>query len=789
MKSEPTREGQVLVLLLEGRLDAQGALELDEVIRHQVLETDRALVFDMAGVTYLSSAGIRTIVALEKRMKARGGRIHLSGLQPYPHSVLEMTGFSTLLAIHPGREEAIRAAKTTITRDGGTAGHSPLTMHIRGAEFVVTCTGQGASTLRITGFPSDEGSAGREDVGAIPVAVSSSACSVGWGAPGLAADLAESPMGDLLTIGNVAAWLLPDDRDTLDYLVIDKKVSDIPLTTSFLISPSGSPGCEVQVRSDLPEGITLSDLFDSLVEIAGKVEPRYQGVFCISFCAESPEVRILGPGPADTRPWSSPSPATVAGCAVVVDTSSFPEHFSGVVADALIRHLPGQSGAVPRVTALVFHDLPTEERMAPCETVECGLSSGAPVLFRHLSTRTRISTATVQAFVISDISLYSGTKVVIEGDIPGWNPDYERIVKNVHHDCSEVRLHPISGGFSGSLVFRDEAYDHHGRREMPFVLKLDRWENIRAEIEGYEGHVKRYIQNNATQIIHQARSGEYGGILYTFVGIQGPQSRIFSLEDYYLTHSTGEVLAIFDILFRRVLRAWYGQPRLRDLPLYRLYGDIYNYEGVKRWAESRYGISPADESIDLPYGLGRSQNPLYFMETILPERRSWTWNVYEGSVHGDLNMKNVLMDEEKNLWLIDFAMTGHSHILRDIAKLESVLKFEMVPISSEERLLGLVKLERVFLRPERLGEIPEVPEWIGDPDTVKAFRVVQQLRRYSDTITLLDEDIRQYYLALLYYTLCVPAFVSVNDHMREYAWISSSLLCDALRTHGKDCLP
>jgi hypothetical protein len=215
---------------------------------------------------------------------------------------------------------------------------------------------------------------------------------------------------------------------------------------------------------------------------------------------------------------------------------------------------------------------------------------------------------------------------------------------------------------------------------MPFVLKLDRWKNIKAEIDGYEGHVKRYIQNNATQIIETGRSGEYGGILYTFVGIQGSQGRISSLEEYYLNHQTGEVLTVFDTLFRKVLRAWYGQPRLKDLPLYRVYADIFNYGAVKEWAKSRYGISPDEEFFELPYGLGRSKNPLYFMDHVLPQRLPSLWNVYEGSVHGDLNMKNVLMDEEKNMWLIDFAMTGHSHILRDIAKLECVLKFEMIPI-------------------------------------------------------------------------------------------------------------
>jgi len=297
--------------------------------------------------------------------------------------------------------------------------------------------------------------------------------------------------------------------------------------------------------------------------------------------------------------------------------------------------------------------------------------------------------------------------------------------------------------------------------------------------------VKRYIQNNATQVIQKARSGEYGGILYTFVGIGGPQSRIFSLEEYYRAHPTDEVLAIFDILFRKVLRSWYGQPRLRDLPLYQVYGDIFRYEDVCHWAKLRYGITAADEVIDLPYGLGTSANPLYFMEHTLPERRSRTWSVYEGSVHGDLNMRNVLMDDERNLWLIDFAMTGHSHILRDIAKLESVLIFEMLPIGTEERLRDLVALERVLLSPKRLGEIPELPEGVTDPDIEKAFRVVQQLRWYADTITLLDEDIHQYFLALLYYTLCVPAFVSVNEFMREFAWISSSFLCESLMSHGE----
>ena len=169
------------------------------------------------------------------------------------------------------------------------------------------------------------------------------------------------------------------------------------------------------------------------------------------------------------------------------------------------------------------------------------------------------------------------------------------------------------------------------------------------------------------------------------------------------------------------------------------------------------------------------------MDRVIPERLSTDWNVYEGSVHGDLNMKNVLMDDNRNIWLIDFAMTGHSHILKDIAKLECVMKFEMVPVTSEGSLRTLLSLEQAFLKPSRFWDIPDIPGDIRDPGIVKAFSVVRQLRRYADTLTVLDDDIRQYYLALLSYTLCVPAFVSVTDPMKEYAWVSSSILCNALK--------
>jgi len=781
MEVSSQRRDGILVVSPKGRLDAQGAAVLGDVLANQITESDRTAVFDMSQVIYLSSAGIRTILATDKKMRSRNGRIHLSGLQPYPLSVLEMTGFLSVFSIHPGRDDAFAAASSLAGDTADSTGKDDTTSFCEnGVEFLVVRKGRALSELWITGYPADEKVLRLDEGIAVPVTVPTSACSMGRGAPGHQ----EGLIGDFLTFGNIVAWNPPDCGGILDYLIIDRKKTEIPVTAAFLVHPLEPAHFIAEVKSDIPAGIRLSDLFEALSGIAARLEPEYRGVLFISFCAESPEVALI-PGPDDRddageQVIDSSSPAMLAGCAVAVDPGIQPAHFRGAALDMLFRRPSHHPGVVPRIMSLVFGDLPGEEEDLSHDTVEQALSSGVPAVLRHLSVSTRICRATVNVSIISDILTNMGTKIVMEEDIAGWNTDYERIVHVLHHDCSEVRLSQISGGYSGSLVFRDDAYDRHGRREMPFVLKLDRWENIGPEIEGYEGHVKRYIQNNATQIIQAERSGDYGGILYTFVGIRGPQSRIFSLEDYYLSQSLEDVREIFDILFRKVLGAWYGQPRLRYLPLYRVYADIFNYQGVREWAVSRYGISPNDRFIELPHGMGRSTNPLYFMEHVVPERLSTDWNVYEGSVHGDLNMKNVLMDEEKNMWLIDFAMTGHSHILRDIAKLESVLKMEMIPISSEERLVRILDLEKIVLGQQRLGMVPKIPEEVDDADIAKAFSVIRQLRGYADTLTLLDDDIRQYNLALLHYTLSVPAYVSVNDFMREYAWISSSLLCNTL---------
>lgn len=91
----------VLVITPEGRLDAYGAVELNGVLETLIIPEDAVIIFNMAGVSYLSSGGIRSLLGAERTLKEKGGGICLCNLNPYPLDVLKMAGFDQIFPCNP----------------------------------------------------------------------------------------------------------------------------------------------------------------------------------------------------------------------------------------------------------------------------------------------------------------------------------------------------------------------------------------------------------------------------------------------------------------------------------------------------------------------------------------------------------------------------------------------------------------------------------------------------------------------------------------------------------------
>jgi uncharacterized protein (TIGR02172 family) len=97
------RAGDTATLHLAGRLDALSAESLATAIP---ADTDlRRLVLDLAGCPYLSSGGIRVILAQHKRLAPLGGGVELINVQADVRRVLDLTGLTELVGVRDQARE------------------------------------------------------------------------------------------------------------------------------------------------------------------------------------------------------------------------------------------------------------------------------------------------------------------------------------------------------------------------------------------------------------------------------------------------------------------------------------------------------------------------------------------------------------------------------------------------------------------------------------------------------------------------------------------------------------
>ncbi len=97
MRIEKNQEGEKLNLAVIGRLDTTTAPQLEQELKES-LEGVKELILDLAGLEYISSAGLRVLLAAQRRMNKQGS-MKLVNVNELVMEVFEVTGFSTILTI------------------------------------------------------------------------------------------------------------------------------------------------------------------------------------------------------------------------------------------------------------------------------------------------------------------------------------------------------------------------------------------------------------------------------------------------------------------------------------------------------------------------------------------------------------------------------------------------------------------------------------------------------------------------------------------------------------------
>ena len=90
------RDYELVVLEITGRLDTTTAPNLDTVI-NELSEDTKELVFDMGGLEYISSAGIRVVLSAYKKMMSNQGIMRITKANEMVRDVFEMTGLLQMI--------------------------------------------------------------------------------------------------------------------------------------------------------------------------------------------------------------------------------------------------------------------------------------------------------------------------------------------------------------------------------------------------------------------------------------------------------------------------------------------------------------------------------------------------------------------------------------------------------------------------------------------------------------------------------------------------------------------
>lgn len=91
---------------LEGRMDVQGALQIDTQFA-EIAKENRYVLLDLSGVSFLASLGIRTLVAGAKALSQNNGNLVVISPQEAVANVLKSTGIDSVIPIKNSLAEAL----------------------------------------------------------------------------------------------------------------------------------------------------------------------------------------------------------------------------------------------------------------------------------------------------------------------------------------------------------------------------------------------------------------------------------------------------------------------------------------------------------------------------------------------------------------------------------------------------------------------------------------------------------------------------------------------------------
>lgn len=350
------------------------------------------------------------------------------------------------------------------------------------------------------------------------------------------------------------------------------------------------------------------------------------------------------------------------------------------------------------------------------------------------------------------------------------------------YQASSLLVLPLSGGRSGTSVLRVQPfYTTGGGYEV--VVKFGEADKIEQEYVNFKKYVQPFLGGGRnTTIIDMRRTPRLGGIIYSLLGTVNDQLSDFG--SFYRHADVPQITSTLDQLFRETCGAWYANhANLEPLNLSESYQQIFinPFEMLQQIVAEQLPSVKGKQLLTF----NRLRVKRTFTNPLLAiVGQSLVCSTYRCITHGDLNPHNLLVDSTGHMWMIDFQETGQSHILRDVAMLDSVVRFQLLT-TEDATLRERLALEEALISIERFSQMPQLGKKLSttNPALAKAYAIVVHLRLLAWKMVEQNpnDDMKEYYIALLYQALNTLQFFSLAQEQREHALLCASLLTDHLR--------
>ena len=103
-----TKKGPAVVLSIHGHFNAAATPEFERIFNQCLNAGERRFVLNMAELTFISSAGLCSILTAAKKNSDLDGNLVICALQGEALKVFEISGFAALFSLYPTEAEALK---------------------------------------------------------------------------------------------------------------------------------------------------------------------------------------------------------------------------------------------------------------------------------------------------------------------------------------------------------------------------------------------------------------------------------------------------------------------------------------------------------------------------------------------------------------------------------------------------------------------------------------------------------------------------------------------------------